>query len=179
MRHKTLAEFSTLVYTEWHDVVEGFEYRIDGQVVSVAGTKDGWDIVTDARFIPRYEDGLGFVSGGFWDVAQDMAVRVASQIRGPVSLTGHSAGGAIALLVGAHLVSHRIPVREIVTFGAPRVGRLKILDDVNHCHYRNGKDLVTYLGLRGSKGKRLNVGKPSKWYPNLKDHSMLKYREAV
>jgi hypothetical protein len=179
MRHRTLAELSLLVYSEWHDIIEGFEYRIDGQVVSIAGTKDGRDFFTDARFLPRWEDGLGLVSGGFWDVASDLSVRIAREVRGPVTLTGHSAGGAIALLVGANLASHRMPVKEIVTYGAPRVGRLKILDDVNHCHYRYGRDLVTYLGIRGSKGRLVKVGKPSKWWPNLKDHSMLKYREAV
>jgi len=180
MRHRALAEFSCLVYEDWHGVVEGFEYRVDGSVVSIAGTKDWRDGIVDARFLPRWEDGLGLVAGGFFDVAEDLAIVVADALRGaPGILTGHSAGGAIALLVGAHMVSNGLPVKEIVTFGAPRVGRLKVLDDVNHCMYRNGKDLVTYMGLRGSKGKLVKVGKAAKWWPNLADHKLLRYAEAV
>ena len=179
MRHKTLAQFALMVYHDWHDIVEGFEYRIDGNVVSIAGTKDGKDLFTDARFLPRFEDGLGMVAGGFWDVAQDMSLKIARETSGPIILTGHSAGGALALLVGAHMASNWLPVEEIVTFGAPKVGRLKVLDNVHHCKYRHGKDLVSYLGLRGTKGPILKVGRASKWRPNLDDHAMTNYARTV
>jgi predicted lipase len=185
MKHKTLLELAALAYEDWHYKIEGFEYRIDEYstctVVSIAGTKDFKDLITDLRFIPRFEDGMGMVAGGFFDVAVDMSMGIALSVpRGvPLVLTGHSAGGALALLCGAHIASNGREIKEIVTFGAPRVGRLKVLDDVHHCMYRNGRDLVSYTGLRGSGGKLVKVGKASKWWPNLADHKLLRYAEAV
>lgn len=37
-------------------------------------------------------------------------------------MTGHSLGGALALLAAWHLQRQFIPLHEVVTFGAPMVG---------------------------------------------------------
>lgn len=184
MSHRIYATFARLVYTRWHGVVEGFEYRIDKlsgrHVVSIAGTKDARDAVFDARFLPRWEDGIGLVSGGFWDVAKDMAVRVGYEVgMAPhVVFNGHSAGGAIAMLCAAHMVSNGVPIAEVVTYGAPKIGRLKVLDSVPVTQYRYGRDMITYLGIR-SHTEVTPVGVASKWRPNLADHTMVKYVATV
>jgi len=185
MRHKEFARRALQVYTEWHGETEGFEYRIDsydwGQVVSVAGTKGKGDLGIDLRVLPRWEDGVGWIAGGFWDVAADMSVVLARRTTPgvPLYIVGHSAGGAIALCVAAHLTTNGIPVTAVITFGAPRVGRLKCLDNVHVVRYRHGKDIVTYLGLRGTKDKIITYGKPSHWYWNREDHVMTKYLEKL
>jgi len=50
-----------------------------------------------------------------------------------IDLTGHSLGGAVAVLAGADLAgNHKLPVEEIYTFGGPRIGNeawAKLLKD--------------------------------------------------
>ncbi len=56
-----------------------------------------------------------------WDQVRrpvQFAVRSGSRIW----LTGHSLGGALAVLAGARLMAESLPVAAVYTFGAPRVG---------------------------------------------------------
>ena len=46
------------------------------------------------------------------------------------------------LIVGALMVRDEIVPQQIVTFGAPRCGRLKLLDGIPVTCYRHGKDIV-------------------------------------
>jgi triacylglycerol lipase len=78
----------------------------------------------------------------------------------PLFLTGHSMGGALAVLAGCRLAKQGRPPGAIYTFGAPRVG------DRNFCNgYRlntfrvvNGLDLVPEMPLASLK--RLLPAKP-------------------
>ena len=73
--------------------------------------------------------GLGKVHGGF-DAAYavirpQVELALGEQHDGhlPIWITGHSLGGALALLAGVHLVFERkLPVQGVYTFGQPRVG---------------------------------------------------------
>ena len=59
-------------------------------------------------------------------------------------VTGHSLGGAMAVLVAAELQ----PNGGLHTFGQPRVGNaefLKSLDGIKYYRYRNNNDIVTAL----------------------------------
>ena len=59
-----------------------------------------------------------------------------------VWVTGHSLGGAMAVLVAAELQ----PTGGLHTFGQPRVGNaefLKCLDGIKYYRYRNNNDIVT------------------------------------
>jgi len=59
-----------------------------------------------------------------------------------VWVTGHSLGGAMAVLVAAELQ----PSGGLHTFGQPRVGNkafLKSLDGIKYYRYRNNNDIVT------------------------------------
>ena len=91
-----------------------------------------------------------------------------------IELTGHSLGGAVALIVGALMTRDEIPPLQIVTFGAPRCGRLKILDQVPVTMYRHGKDIVPMVPpLMRRHKKLLEFGRPGESY--IKDHFMLNY----
>jgi len=67
----------------------------------------------------------GFIHPGFADIAESLwpwirdAVTAAARRR--VVLTGHSQGGAVAVLLGVMLACHGMRCR-VITFGAPRIG---------------------------------------------------------
>ena len=95
-----------------------------------------------------------------------------------VELTGHSLGGAVALITGALMVRDEIIPRQIVTFGAPRCGRLKILDQVPVSMYRHGKDIVPMIPpLMRRHCKMIEKNKPGSSY--IKDHYMVNYVDMV
>jgi triacylglycerol lipase len=73
--------------------------------------------------------------------------------RTKITLTGHSLGGAIAVLCAYDLAKHlssEIKVLETYTFGAPRVGNRAFYKELaelvpNSWHYVNGADIVPRL----------------------------------
>ncbi len=68
--------------------------------------------------------------------------------RDPIIITGHSLGGAIAFILGMYLQKDGYPVREVVTFGQPRVfGKKGIKKYHNFRLYRvvNRDDIVTRI----------------------------------
>ena len=78
------------------------------------------------------------------------------------------------MIVGALMTRDEIPPLQIVTFGAPKCGRLKILDQVPVTMYRHGKDIVPMVPpLMRRHKKLLEFGKPGKSL--IKDHYMLNY----
>ena len=88
-------------------------------------------------------------------------------------ITGHSLGGAVALLM-AELIARRssqIKVDRIVTFGAPKVGGLIHADQSMITQYKYRADAVTILGVLSHPTKQVVLGKP-RWWPNFRDHSI-------
>jgi predicted lipase len=89
---------------------------------------------------------LGYVHSGFLAAAMSVLPRIALAVEGkPYALTGHSLGGAIALMVGAIMADENNPPQRICTFGAPKVGFAKYaeaLADVHVDQYRRGNDPV-------------------------------------
>jgi hypothetical protein len=67
---------------------------------------------------------LGFMTalGQIWAPLFDAIQAERKKSDRPLWLTGHSLGGALALLAGWRLKRHFVPVHQIYTFGAPMVG---------------------------------------------------------
>ncbi|MEG3144187.1 lipase family protein [Sphingomonas sp. RT2P30] len=91
--------------------------------VAFRGTQadDRGDLIDDAQFLPRPWPGVGRVHRGFWRAYDSLRAPIdgwlAAQPAGPLIVTGHSLGAAMAtLMAGLH------PDAELVTFGSPRVG---------------------------------------------------------
>lgn len=92
----------------------------DKAVLAFRGTSGAGDVLTDLNV---FKDGK--VHAGFQRKLESMwreQIRAVldgldESIRSRVSATGHSLGGAMAMLAGL-----RWPFDQIVTFGAPRVG---------------------------------------------------------
>lgn len=100
----------------------------DAQVIAIRGTNNLGDAVTDGttRRVPdetlRVE-----VHAGFQLMAQEILNDLVTNGRldpaRPVVLTGHSMGGAVAVLLGLYLIDRRgaPEVQGIYTFGQPKV----------------------------------------------------------
>ena len=78
------------------------------------------------------------------------------------------------MIVGALMVRDEFYPSEIVTFGAPRCGRLKILDETKVTMYRHGRDIVPLLPplMRRHKPNE-RFGEPTSF---IKDHMMIHYQ---
>lgn len=121
----------------------------DFAVLAFQGTTRGIDelkIDLDARRVPLGDTGAtvhsGFL-GAFRSIETQVDAGLALVAGLPVWYTGHSLGGALALLAAAH----RAP-RSLVTFGAPRVGDTAlagVLGGVPTARFVNGCDVVPTL----------------------------------
>ena len=104
-------------------------HSLDGHVyVAFRGTDPDniHDDIADLEFIPRIVHGVGRVHRGFWDAGRGITSQVAARVGGlTYHLTGHSLGGAIALVVAAKLAEAGMPPATLTTFGAPRVGMVE------------------------------------------------------
>ena len=185
------AAFASEVYHEPHtwragDVHALFTVRRGLRVIAVRGTTaDPADWVRDLEIVPRWSSHLGFCHRGFLDGAEELRRRspLADQDFAGAVLTGHSMGGAIAILLAAVLITENICPRAVVTFGAPRCGSWKLrrtLWRVPLRLYRNGDDPVPAVpwlpGLYLHPRALMPIGEPA--LDPLADHAIAAYRRA-
>ncbi len=111
----------------------GVEVRITrhgaATVVAFRGTdKDGWDILTDIRFLPWWSR-LGFVHSGFWKGVREIWPLIEKHLEKMeadpkrVYYTGHSKGGGEATHAAALHKRRWGAIGGLVTFAKPRCGR--------------------------------------------------------
>ena len=130
----------------WAWSVADVHARRDGNVVAFPGTDPECvaDWLRDLDAVPVWRDGVGYCHRGFLDGA----LLVLPWLRGlqpGLTLTGHSMGGAIAILAAALLRTGGVPVAGVVTFGAPRAGGAvcqHLLRDVPVRQFRHAGDPV-------------------------------------
>lgn len=167
-------------------------YAVDGSdmiVIVFRGTENELDWTTNlnTRFV-ALQGGTRVHTGFFqayWPIRDAMFAFVTSAIRAkqrPVYITGHSLGGALALMATAELANHddaliRDSIAACYTFGCPRAGDSSFDQYVKAPLYRitNGVDLVpaippAFLGYR-HVGDTRYFGKrgtaPSRRSPNI------------
>lgn len=156
--YKTISTINKKAYdlvTGRDNEVEFFIESIDDAIIiAIRGTEtNATDVVRDLRLYPWYDKRVGWAHAGFLKGARVIEDEITEEILGhgankAIYVSGHSLGGAIALLLGKILHYERFNVQEIVTFGAPRavfgpsLGRFKHLKVTQ---FRNGSDLVTTL----------------------------------
>ena len=178
-KHQSLAELCNKSYVDKTFEESNIEVLCEKNVFAFRGTDEPLDAFRDLRIIPIWTKELGWCPAGFLKAGKRLITKVMSEAwaRGikpqDMVLTGHSLGGAVAMIVGALMVRDEFFIKEIVTFGAPRCGRLKILDDTAVTMYRHGKDIVPLVPpLMRRHKKNDRYGKPLSF---LKDHKMSGY----
>ena len=148
------------------------------------------DILDDLNFMTTaYQRALvhkGFLEATLelWPAIEADLVARCTPSNLPVFVTGHSLGGAMALIAGM-----TYPFERIVTFGAPRVGQdlhLTIADPSRHIRYVNGNDPVTrivpsfYPFQYRHHGERRAIVDRNHGGPHvLYDHSIVNYAEVL
>ena len=156
------------------------EVLVKDNIFAFRGTDEPLDALRDIRIFPLWTRELGFCPAGFLKASKRLVNKVTSMCleqdidHKSIILTGHSLGGAVAMILGALMTRDEIPPKQIVTFGAPKCGRLKILDGVSVTQYRHGKDIVPLVPpLMRRHNELLNYGKPGGGY--IRDHYMINY----
>lgn len=171
----------------WIDLTEQFEnvYAIaasgpDFLALAFRGTHDLQDWMTDLHATPvsfpwifESAPDVGDIHAGFGHAVRDAWDKISSALTNLVPppdlnsntpqptfwITGHSLGGALAVLCGAAFSmwakAPLRPVNGIYTFGQPRVGLYKFCGNYDHSlqkktfRFVNKKDLVPRVPFRG------------------------------
>ena len=179
MEHQELSVICAESYNSVDFEEANIEVIVRDNVFAFRVTDEPLDILRDVRVIPWWMSELGWVPAGFAKAARRLFPKCLSECmerdidEKEIELTGHSLGGAVALIVGALMVRDEIKPKQIVTFGAPRCGRLKLLDNIPVTCYRHGKDVVPLVPPIMRRHKKLQQeGTPSSL---IKDHYMHNY----
>lgn len=173
------------VYEQWLDVLVKPLQDTDKVIIACAGTEDLGDWLINFAFLFNRD----LVHRGFYNNANRLLPLVLDRISHyevgrPLILTGHSLGGATAMILGSILKEWGYNVQEIITFGCPRVGNKKFSNyyaslSIPTTHYVHGSDVVPatppwLLGFRNLPGLRILIPN-KKWFRIISDHRISNY----
>ncbi len=111
-------------------------------------------LVTREEYIGRVHHGFASVLKHTWYKIERILDAARDEIGNkPLFLTGHSMGGALAVLTACRLAKHWGAPVAVYTFGAPRIGDLAFCKSYKLPTYRivNGLDLVPEIPLASMK----------------------------
>ena len=163
-------------------------------VLAFRGTADLEDVVTDTLVLPvGFPHGRGQVHEGFLTLWERLREQVLADLDKlppalPLTVTGHSLGGAVALLAAADLGQLYLdrPLRpiQVVTFGCPKVGNLDFALNFQAGEVtavRNFFDVVPWLPsweffVPTGEVQLLRFGH---WWTPEENHSLVNYRTAL
>ena len=125
-------------------------------VIACRGTEptEMKDVLADLDLYPQKHERAGRVHRGFYSYANNIYPQILVEIKKnrkkeqDVYVCGHSLGGAMAVIIAEQLVADGIPVKELRTFGQPRVGTPAYCKHLDTCgigeykRYVNNNDIV-------------------------------------
>lgn len=156
LSHKDLARLCWDSYSEYEDfgTFSGLWHIEDDTIYfAITGSNDRVDWIYNARAVmvdSEVPNFLGRCHCGFMDLSIDVAkcLRMVLEGRyknlGRLVLTGHSLGGALAVMASLRLPQYD---PQVITFGAPRCFDRNgaIAYNVDSTHYVYGSDLVPFI----------------------------------
>lgn len=156
----------------------------DFRVYVFRGSMSRADWYRDLTVVPQFHGQLGTVHAGFLRSVESIWADTPAE--GNIIITGHSLGGAQALLLGALFVAGGRPPKKITTFGSPSVGfkfankLATLLLSIPGFDYRNADDPVpTILSLYEHPRPLFQLGKVWDDLHVIEDHNIRKYRESL
>ncbi len=156
-----------------------------GLVIAFRGSDDEESWLTDFDIELVDVPGAGKVHGGFWRAWKAIEVGVLAAIDGkPVTLVGHSLGGALALMAAIEMTISGNPPAAVYGFEAPCVSPetsvVELLANVQVKLYRKGLDIVPILPPGWPPAAPLiGIGKPELPVINTLDHKLAGVIEAL
>ena len=156
-----------------------------GLVVAFRGSDNRacWEADFDA--FPMDVDGIGRLHRGIWQAWEAMSEAVLAAINGkPVTLVGHSLGGALALMCAIQMTVSGNPPAAVWGFEPPRISPGPefgpLLAHVPITLYRNGLDIVPTLpGDWYLPVPLTEIGTPELPCVNPIDHKMVRVIAAL
>jgi len=150
-----------------HPTTEGFVCANDDHlVIVIRGTDEPDDWLANLDFTQMNHYG-GAIHRGFWLALNQIWSEVVELIeqldngRQHIWVTGHSLGGALAVLVAKRLEEEYRRPQAVFTFGAPRVANpsaVAAFDAIPFFRFVNYDDLVPYLPFRFLGPKFVHLG---------------------
>jgi predicted lipase len=122
--------------TSTEALLGGIVSEPESLIIAFRGTNEPRDFIMDAKFLGKRSwvfDADVHVHRGFDAGWFGVANQVINRVKGikRIIVTGHSLGGARAILCAAHLYELGLPVTDVITFGCPRVGNGAFRDYYN------------------------------------------------
>ncbi|MCX5958868.1 MAG: lipase family protein [Cyanobacteria bacterium] len=139
------------IQNEWTRCVVGFVEEIDNLVIAFRGSSTLNEWISNCDSSPSFELAhSGFISttDAIWVAFKDFIGRLVKQYRGKqIIFTGHSRGGALAVLMAIYAENADLPVDKIYTFGSPRVISefTSVQYNLKHFRVENKQDPVSVL----------------------------------
>ena len=134
--------------------VVGSVLAVGGEViVAMRGTADNADVLADIDALPATDPELGQVHAGFLAGVDAWLESAQAWLTAqPVTVTGHSLGGARARIIAGKMLARGWPVAKVCTFGSPRPAFQGLADmiarsGIAHVSYRHGGDPVPQVPL--------------------------------
>jgi triacylglycerol lipase len=156
-----------------------------GLCVAFPGSNDLACWLADLDALTVSVPSAGEIHRGFWDAWQAIAPAVLAAIGDkPVTLVGHSLGGAIAICAAVSLTLAGKPPAAVYCFEPPRVNPGVEVAAVLRCVpvslYKNGNDIVPDLPLEWQHAAPLiRIGKAAMPFANVEDHELARVIEAL
>jgi predicted lipase len=109
------------------------------RIIAIAGTNDFEDFFSNLACCGIFSRNIGKVHKGFCEEADKLYPLIKEKLRhqqfsGNITLTGHSLGGAIALILAARLQEDFSCT--VVSFGSPRTGFQSFVERLTFSHHR-------------------------------------------
>ena len=156
-----------------------------GLVVAFRGSDDEESWLADFDIEVVDVASAGRVHRGFWQAWKVIAVDVLAAVNGnPVTLVGHSLGGALALMAAVEMVISGNPPAGVYGFEAPCVSPdtvvAELLASVPVKLYRKGLDIVPIVPPGWPPAAPLiSIGTPDVPIINTLDHALAGVIEAL